>query len=174
MRKGMCVGRGRGGLGLPLQASQACPCPLKSHPSTDNTEVAAKLMTMEEREGVGTLSIHSHQATHPFIYPPHPSIHYPSLSSIHLSTHPSIHPHTHSSTHPSIHPHIYSPTYSSLIHPPTHPSSQPVNIRKINIQLPPLLASRDLGNDQIVPLLIASLVCGGMVVRNQGNRQKTK
>lgn len=163
----MC-GEGRGGPGPPPKASQACPCPLKSHPSMDNTEAAAKLMTMEEREGVGTLSIHSHPATHPFIYPP---IHQSTHLSMHQFTYPPIHLSTHLPTHPHIHPYIHTSihplTHLSSIHPPTHPASQSTSI-KINIQLPPLLASRDLGNDQIVPLLIASLVCvRGMVVRSR-------
>lgn len=194
------------GPGPPIQTSQACPCPLKSHPSMDNTETATKLTTVEEKEGVGTLYTQPsiHPSTHPSIYlPTHPSIH-PSLS-IHPPIHPSIHPPIHTFIHPSTHPSIHLPTYPSihpslypsihlsirssthlpthphshpyihpsfhplthLIHPPTHPASQSTSI-KIDTQLPPLLASRDLENDQIVPLLIAFLVCvRGMVVRSR-------
>ena len=49
----------------PLQTSQACPGPLKSHPSVDDTEAATKLTTVEEREGVGTLSINNHASEMP-------------------------------------------------------------------------------------------------------------
>lgn len=43
-RKGTGVGM-VGAPWPPLQTSQACPCPLKSHPSVDDTEAATKLTT---------------------------------------------------------------------------------------------------------------------------------
>ena len=123
---------------------------------------------MDKRKSNICFSFIIHPSTHPSIYfPTHPSIHPSIYPSVCLSIHSSIHASTHSSTHPSTHPPIYSPTYPSLIHPPTHPASQSTSI-KIDTQLPPLLGSRDLENDQIGPLLIAFLVCvRGMVVRSR-------